>query len=95
MGPALELHDRLALADQAARSLPLLPRPALELEDQLLVETSPLRRLQRHAVLCETLRSAFDLEDAALAALRRVLRPQQRLDGQTEILEARMVRLRG
>lgn len=57
--PALELHDGLAFANQAPWSLSILPRPALELQDQFLVEAPPLRGL--HAVLSKILWSAFDL----------------------------------
>lgn len=93
VGPALELHDGFALAYQTARSLPLLPWPTFELQYQFLVESSSLRRL--HVVLSKTLWSTFDLQYATLAALRRVLRPEQRLHRQSQVLQTRMVRLRG
>lgn len=90
--PALELHHRSTLADQTARSLPLLPGPAHELQDELLpVGPTALRGID--VLLDEALWPALDLEDAAFAALRRVLRAQ-RLHRQSHVLQPGMIRLR-
>lgn len=90
--PALKLHYRPVLANQTARSLPLFPGPVFELQNELLVESTTLRGVD--VLLNEGLRSTLDLENAALAALRRVLGAQRRLHRQPHVLQARMIRLR-
>lgn len=88
--PALELHDGATLANQASGSGPLVARPSLELQYQVLIDNPPPRRLRRvHGN--EALWSPLDLH----YALRRFLGPQRRFYRQPHVLQARMIRLRG
>lgn len=89
--PTLEFHYRSALANQTTRSLSLFPRPIFKLQNKLLVESTTLRRVD--VLLNEGLRPTLDLENAALAALWRVL-GAQRLHRQPHVLQAWMIRLR-